>query len=395
MKHAIWTYPWDIIDDPHAAAEIAALGLETVGLAATYHTTRAITPHNPKRRLVYAQHAATYFPPNATRYANLRLFPTLATWVDSPDPFGEALQKLQAAGLRVTAWTVFAHNSLLGRANLDLVLENAFGDKYDHALCPAQAEVRAYFLALLSDLVSRYPLDGITFEALSFMGFDHLSHHEKNGVKLDLVDRFLLSLCFCSACRARMGNYDLDVAEVRHRVKQALAATFAGQSMGINAPPLVNQCLAEILGAETWLTLSTIRDEIQLTLLDEALACVPASMEVNVFAAPTKFTPAAAISADLQAVAARRQVNRLIHGAFGNTQKDAVATMSRTVGAIGKQAELLAYIRASYPDFEYEEQLLGYCAALLEAGVSGICYYHYGLCTRPNLQWIANAVRSL
>jgi hypothetical protein len=85
----------------------------------------------------------------------------------------------------------------------------------------------------------------------------------------------------------------------------------------------------------------------------------------------------------------------LIHGTFGSTLKDAVATISGTVGAIGKQAELLAYVRASYPDFEQEQQLLDYCAALFETGVSGICYYHYGLCTRPNLQWIANAAHSL
>ena len=80
VDHTLWAYPWDVVDDPGAADEIAALGLGRVSLAATYHATRTLLPHNPRRKVLSARHAAAYFepdpsalrwPPAATLHARL------------------------------------------------------------------------------------------------------------------------------------------------------------------------------------------------------------------------------------------------------------------------------------------------------------------------------------
>ena len=128
MDHTLWVYPWDVLDDPAAADEIAALGLGRVSLAASYHTTRTLLPHNPRRKVLVARHAAVYFEPDPAAYDGLRLRPSTPDWV-APDSFGTALASLRGRGQSVNAWIVVLHNTRLGEANPDLIIENAFGDR--------------------------------------------------------------------------------------------------------------------------------------------------------------------------------------------------------------------------------------------------------------------------
>lgn len=130
MKTSAFLYPWDVVGDPDAAARVADLGVQQVTLAAAYHSTRALTPRHPGRRIVTAEHAAVLYPPGAARWAGRELRPYEQSWVASADPYAEAAQALTDAGLEVHTWVVLAHNSRLGAEHPDTSVVNAYGDRY-------------------------------------------------------------------------------------------------------------------------------------------------------------------------------------------------------------------------------------------------------------------------
>jgi hypothetical protein len=389
VDHTLWAYPWDILDDPGAADEIAALGLGRVSLAATYHTTRALLPHNPRRKVLLARHAAAYFEPDPGAYVGLRLRPATPDWV-APDSFGAALASLQASGQAVNAWIVVLHNTRLGEANPDLVIENAFGDRYTHALCPAQADVRAYASALIGDIARRYRVAALELEACGYMGVEHLSHHEKTGVQLDLLQRFLLSVCFCRACAAAMAAAGLDPDVTRAAFRAASETLLEGGMPRTDAPFDVAVRLAEILGEGTAQRLIAMRDRATFGLHDQIAAALGQdAARVVISAGASVYDTGAAIGADPAGLAAR--AGRLLMPMLTLTDDESAAAAARMVQAVDGRAGVDIGVAAFPPVIPDAERLERRVQRLAEAGATGIHYYHYGLCPRPNLGWIARA----
>ncbi|MFI9597383.1 hypothetical protein [Nonomuraea sp. NPDC052265] len=193
-----YVYPWDIVGDPTAPARLAELGVETIALAASYHSTRAATPYHPEHRILDVPHAAFYLP--IRPHAWSRLVPAAPTWTP-PDAYLQAQTALRQAGLKVHAWIVLTHNSYLGTRFPDLTVRNAFGDPYPYALCPAHEDVLTYCEALVTEILTQAEPDGLILEACGPMGFGHQSVHEKtSGADWTPTDVDLLSLCFCTTC---------------------------------------------------------------------------------------------------------------------------------------------------------------------------------------------------
>lgn len=140
MDHTLWVYPRDVLDDPAAADEIAALGLGSVSLAASYHSTRTLLPDNPRRTVLVARHAAVYLEPDPDAYPGLRLRLSTPDWV-APAPFVTALASLR--GQSVSAWMVLRPtipdaDSLARRVD-GLAAAGAQDIHCDHyGLCPGQ-----------------------------------------------------------------------------------------------------------------------------------------------------------------------------------------------------------------------------------------------------------------
>jgi hypothetical protein len=206
-----YAYAWDYAGDAAAAPRAAALGLDSVAVAASYHATRAATPLHPAHRLHDADQAACYVAVREQAWRGHRLVPLAPSWDPDGDSFARAQAQLLDQGLQVEAWVVLTHNSTLGRAHPDLVVRNAFGDRYPYALCPAAPEVREYCLTLVSEVLRAAPLDGVVLEACGPMGIDHAGKHDKTEfAEWDEVSRALLSLCFCRACQERYGAAGVD-----------------------------------------------------------------------------------------------------------------------------------------------------------------------------------------
>ncbi|NEY35060.1 hypothetical protein GTU99_23225 [Streptomyces sp. PRKS01-65] len=228
MKASAFVYPWDVNGDPEAPARLASLGVEQATLAAAYHSTRALTPRHPRHRIVTAEYAAVLYPPGG-RWEGRPLRPYAAGDWAPGDAYGEAADALAAAGLEVHTWVVLAHSSRLGAEHPGTSVVNAYGDRYPWAPCIAQPATRAYLVDLAAEAAVRPGARGTELESLGWYGLAHLHAHDKTGgVGLGDAGQYLMSLCFCPACRDGYGEQGLDAGELAAAVRAALEPVWRG-----------------------------------------------------------------------------------------------------------------------------------------------------------------------
>lgn len=190
-------YPWDVIGDPGFVDRVRASGVDSVTLAASYHTTRAATPNHPRHRLVDVPHAALFRQVRPGIWG--RLTP-LSFDSGSGSGFATACETLAGAGIPVTAWVVLAHNTRLGLMHPELSVRNCFGDRYPYALCPSWTEVVDHCTTLAAEAIRDAPIAGVSLESCGQMGLAHLGCHEKTDGAYTPLQQRLLSICCCDAC---------------------------------------------------------------------------------------------------------------------------------------------------------------------------------------------------
>ncbi|MFF9014283.1 hypothetical protein ACF09C_15110 [Streptomyces sp. NPDC014870] len=229
MRAGAFVYPWDIVGDPAAPGLLAGLGLASVTLATAYHSTRAVTPRHPAHRIVTAEHAAVLYPPDPARWSGRALRPYEAGEWAPGDAYGEAGRALADVGLEVHTWVVLAHNSRLGAERPETSVVNAYGDRYPWAPCIARPDVRAYLVDLAAEAAVRPGAAGTELESCGWYGLAHLHAHDKTaGVPLGDREQYLMSLCFCSACRQGYEAGGVDPDALTAAVRGALEPVWAG-----------------------------------------------------------------------------------------------------------------------------------------------------------------------
>lgn len=276
MKTSAFLYPWDVVGDPDAPARVVDLGVGQVTLASAYHSTRALTPRHPRHRVVTAEHSAVLHPVDEARWAGAELRPYAAGDWAPGDAHGEAAAALADAGLDVHTWVVLAHNSRLGAENPDTSVVNAYGDRYPWAPCVARPAVRTYVGSLAAEAAVRPGASGTELESLGWYGLAHLHAHDKiGGVPLDEAAQYLMSLCFCSVCRAGYRSLGLEPDELNAAVRRALEPLWNGDrgTGGLSGRQAVEKLLGADLAAATldW-RLRTAR-----TLQEDTVAAVRAA----------------------------------------------------------------------------------------------------------------------
>jgi hypothetical protein len=295
------------------------------------------------------------------------------------------------SGLAVNAWVVALHNSRLGMAHPDLTLENAFGDRYRHALCPSQPDVRTYACALATDVCRRHELQGIELEACGFMGFEHLSHHEKVAVPPDELRELLLSVCFCTACVAGLRAEGLDPEQLRRAARRSIEEFFASPARAVAGVDAVEEELERMLGADV-AALRGFRERVELTLLEDVVAAARAErrLRVVVNTSPSRNRGGAGITSSPAALA--QKVDQLLVSVWTPDAANATDSIARIAREVDGHARVVAGLRAYPPDLTSAGGLAERCQALVTAGATDFRFYHYGLCPRDNLQWIAAAI---
>ncbi|MGP8008641.1 MAG: hypothetical protein ACLPKZ_00060 [Acidimicrobiales bacterium] len=237
MKATGYAFPWDYLEDPEAATRAIEVGVDAVALAATYHAARVPSPLHPTRRITDIPSSAFYLPTRAGAWWGHRLIPSTPHWLEGNDAFNVAQRELVDVGLDVYAWIVLSHHDELGYANPELVVCNAFDERYPYALCPSHDDVREYCSTLVEETLTSSECRGVVLEACGPMGLDHAGVHDKlDFANFSAIDEELLSLCFCETCRTGFGDFDVDAEDLARSVRE---------HVGTNAPSI-----EEVLGEE-------------------------------------------------------------------------------------------------------------------------------------------------
>lgn len=197
----LWTYPWDIRADgiETSVNRIAAHNINEVSLAAVYHSGQILSLAGPGPHLVSEP---------AHPLADLR------------DPAGQAfLQQLRSPlkdrGIDLRGWTILFHDKPDWKP-----VETVLGQTLGHAACPAanQAQARAMVLSLAES----GGFDALDLESCGYTSAFHGAHHEIAGVMITPLLQLLLSLCFCADCQA--GMPDVNWGQLRQDVRSQIDA---------------------------------------------------------------------------------------------------------------------------------------------------------------------------
>lgn len=272
LRASAFLYPWDVNGDPDAPARTAGLGVRQVTLAAAYHSTRALTPRHPRHRVVTAEHAAVLYPPG-DGWGGRRLRPYAAGDWAPGDAFGQAARSLVDAGLDVHSWVVLAHNSRMGAEHPDTSVVNAYGDRYPWAPCIAQPDTRAHLVRLAAEAAVRPGASGTELESCGWYGLAHLHAHDKiGGVGLGEAGQYLMSLCFCPACRDGYAGVGLDPDGLRAAVRDGLEPLWRQERADDGW-----ETVTELIGPERAATARAWRDSVARDLQEAAVTAVRAT----------------------------------------------------------------------------------------------------------------------
>lgn len=390
MRASTFLYPWDVVGDPDAAARVADLGVQQVTLAAAYHSTRALTPRHPGRRIVTAEHAAVLYPPDPGRWEGRELRPYAQAWVASDDAYAEAAQALTEAGLEVHSWVVLAHNSRLGAEHPDISVVNAYGDPYPWAPCIAQPAVRAYLVDLAAEAAVRDGARGTELESCGWYGFAHLHAHDKiAGVGLGDAAQYLMSLCFCPDCRTGYAEHGVEADQLSGAVRAALEPAWAGSGSPEAGWSGVEKLLGPDLAAATLRWRGRVARALQESAVAAVRAAAGAGFQVLLHADPAPYRSGANVGVDAQHIMgvadgvvlpctggdAQRETYL---GPFAGRQGVVAANFTVVTGMGGSPAVL--------------ERDATHAASL---GANQLRLYHAGLASGPDIETVAEALSRL
>jgi hypothetical protein len=218
MESGMYLYPWEIGDMEIFTREYMETGCNAMAPALSYHHANTFAASSGRCRQL--RESALSFIPETSRYGDVKPF------VHEDCARGGVVKELRNWAIRenvhFAAWTVLLHNSSQGERRPELAMENLFGDRFTHALCPSHGEVREYAHTLLNDIIAQFAPDSVMLESATALPAFHGCHHEIANITLSPALRWLYSLCFCPDCMsaAVKRSPGLDPASLRERLKK-------------------------------------------------------------------------------------------------------------------------------------------------------------------------------
>ncbi len=388
---AIYAYPWDLAEAGVAGAvgRFAALGLDTVTVAGSYHAGKFLRPHGAAGKVYFPEDGAVYFKPNPGRYGAIKPVPhsTLAA-EDGP------LRALTAQErLATNVWLVLLHNTRLGAAHPGSTVANAFGDRYIYSLCPSAPEARAYARGLALDVTESYPVVGVSLETPGFLPYLHGFHHEFALVRPNRWLESQLGLCFCEHCMSGAKRAGIRVEALRRQVAFDIEAYLASD---VDFPADMAEAfwLADTRTDGDLAAFLHWRCTVVTSLVGEIRDAVRRSATVAVIPSVARPTGGAWYEgSDLKALA---EAAGVIEACFyepgaGRVKADLHDVKRRLRGA----GALRAIVRPAFPDLETKGEFLAAMRALGAGGVRDVAFYNWGHLRDANLAWIAEGLAAM
>jgi hypothetical protein len=385
----IFTYPWDLSDDGIEAALDAiagAAGLNGVSLAVSYHLASCFLPHNPRRKLFFAEDGMVLFqPPPPIRRKVVKLRPRVSEVVEGRDWLPRLAERIKKRGLHLTAWTVYLYNHHLARTHPACARRDALGNVHPGQLCPANPDVRDYALALTHDVVAAIKPDAFYLESLCCLPFGYGFLNPKILTPLTPRTEFLLGLCFCDHCMEAAGK-GLDVRRLATDVAAWLERELPRMPSKEDMAAAADEDWYDTAFESRLQHFLAARAEKASSLLEEVVRTIRAAGDIRIEAEPTS----AASLARSGLVAAR--VNKLLDRAgIGVPSRAEEVTAAR--GQLRKDAKVLANLQPAHA--RSEDELARTVKSVCGAGVDGLTFYNYGLVRLEQLRWLGKALANV
>lgn len=109
------------------------------------------------------------YTPNSSLYEEPALLPPVNPDSGCIAATHDAVSAARSIGLEVIASVIGCHNTTIGLAHPELCVENAFGDRYAFALCPAQPRVRTHLCSVVRDVSRQLRPDAVWIDSFAFL----------------------------------------------------------------------------------------------------------------------------------------------------------------------------------------------------------------------------------
>ena len=323
--------------------------------------------------------AAIYFRPDLALYGDTAIEPNVAPLAQASNPMARLAASCSREGLDLIAWTVCLHNSHLAVRYPEFAQQTAYGDNLGWAPCPGEDDVRAYVVALCTDLVRNYGVRRLELETCNFGGYGHAHHHTKDGVPLGAVGNYLYGLSFSAGCMAKAAARGIDAEGLRRWVRDQLDGVFA------SGRPLEGEVQACVEGHPELAAFQAMRADLVNSLVAEIKAGSGAD-EVSFLLMGDRWTAAiepenVAQHADL--------VETLAYTDSPAAAQERVEAVLRDVPA---PERLVVGLQAYPPAADSAEALEAVAGGVRQRGVRQLSFYNYGIMPRPNLDWIRHCI---
>ena len=386
MELGIYAHPFGFgdLDGLGGPESLAALRIDEVAVAAAYHAGRWLVPGNRAAIVRFLEDGVVHATIGRD-YSEIQ--PRASRMALAHSGLAASCAIAQRLGVRASAWTVLFHNTRLGMLHPGSCVQNAFGDRFEYALCPARPEVREYGLTLLRDLATTPHLSTIELEAAGWMGHKHGGHHDKPSVAIDAHADFLLSYCFCSSCLANLGELGIDANAARSRCAELLIARFHSGD-ALEEKERSRELLAGDLGTDVLEAMLETRRRGNESFLREARAVLPSSLGLALHVHPDPYFTGSQMGIELARLGP--SVQEVVFTCYAEGADRIEALLKTLIVPPGLRTRLAIWPRA--PQFRDDPDLRRVRDAAVAAGVGGVRIYHAGLLPARTLRRAAGAL---
>lgn len=216
-----------------------------------YHGYRLLQRRYPQKAIYALETDRVFYEPDLSLYEGCSLKPERSLDFGDVDWVAELSRACKSEGVAFSPLVPMCAGERIAQDRPDLAVANLYGSRDRLFICYNNPEVRAYRLAMVRDIVSRYEIDGLMLDKIPQT---MLEQHAFSGL-FDPPLRTVGSFCFCDHCKAAAEQHSLDLEEVRRR-----SIEIADRSLKM--PPHIIEALGDQLVGDT---------EIPLLLLEEPL----------------------------------------------------------------------------------------------------------------------------
>jgi hypothetical protein len=391
FRRAINLFPWDVQSEgaTPCLGAIAELGCNSMVLSTNYHRARLFRP----RTLGYYNRPVDWcdYTPNSSLYEEPALLPPVNPDSGCIAATHDAVSAARSFGLEVIASVIGCHNTTIGLAHPELCVENAFGDRYAFALCPAQPRVRTHLCSVVRDVSRQLRPDAVLIDSFAFLDAVHREHHELMFVSPGAFGKYLLSLCFCPACRERMEREGIDSGAFRSQVRTLIAASVARDPQSRSSEWERDELNALLLEYPEVLAVTRTRGDAVKELLAQVRQVtreekVALHAQTGLLARPS--ARAWTEGPGLRAMAEFTD-QLFVQAHFASSRE--VAQDIGWAASLLPPNRLVAASMAGEDHVASEADLLQRVHSARSLGTAGMCFYNYGLLSPTRLAWIRRA----